>query len=236
MKWPTLIGACAFALFLHMHAVVKCRDHQPQQLERFPLDQVWGYMMPGTRDVRELEPKRDIGLLSPEEFIKASQVQQIRLTLSSRGRAKEGEQAGPAIMVKGTGKEALKNASIALANKGKVAELDSARTFPADSDLSILFFAYLSPRYVRIVSVNRSMHQLRDGQVETNLTIEYQLVSHISANMTPHFALIPLGKLNPGVVRVKIQQLPPVDEFGKEDKPLRNVRRYVCESTSFIIQ
>ena len=102
-----------------------------------------------------------MGLLSREELIKASLAQQIRLTLSSRGRPKEGEQAGPAILVKRIGIEALKNARDAIASKGKV-ERDSARTFLTHSDLSLMFYAYLSPRYVRIVSMSKSVRQLRE--------------------------------------------------------------------------
>ena len=195
--------------------------------EPIPLEQIWAHGMPGTRDVRELEPKRDTSKLSRSELLKGSLVLQIVQSLSSREWPKQGEQAGPAFAVEGVGREALANAQIFLANRGKVIEGPSARWFPADTDLSLVFYSYSCTRYVRIVSVDQN-----DNQV----IVKYRFVSHLSANMTTHFALIPLGKLQPGAVRVTIEQMPPVNEFGMEDTPLRNSRKYVCESTSFGIK
>src|SRR5690606_26580777 len=126
----------------------------------------------------------------------------------------------------------LVNAQATLENKRKVTEKESARWLPAKTDLSLLFYSYNCARYVRIASVDRAETTI-GSKTETQVTIHYQFVSHLSDNMSTHFALILLGKVKPGAVRVTIRQIPPIDEFGREDTPFRNARRYVCESTSF---
>jgi len=184
-----------------------------------PLDQVWAYGMPGTRDVRELEPKADPNL-SIEELYRRLDVWKILKVLNRR--PKEGEKAGPGFTVAGTGKEALENAEDVFTS-GK----EAPRVFPPDAELTLVFYSHMCGRYVRVVSVEQSPE---------SITVKYQLISHMTAEMTTHFALIPLGTLPEGMYQVKIEQLEPVDERGRPVSPIRDPQQLVCDSFSFTVQ
>ena len=184
-----------------------------------PLDQIWAYDMPRTRDVRELEPKAN-PTLSIEELTRRLDVWKILKVL--KDRPSEGETAGSAFVVLGVGKEALKNAE-AVFSSGK----DTRKVLPADTELSLVFYSYMCGRYVRLVSVERSPNQI---------TVKYQFVAHQTENMSTHFALIPLGKLSAGTFQVKIEQLEPIDEQGRSVAPISNPQRLVCDSFSFDVQ
>lgn len=189
------------------------------QSKPIPLDQIWGYNLPGTRDIRQLEPARATANLPAREAIRRSPVLQIYRALGQR--PKRGETAGPAFVVEGRGHEALKNAHAVFTDKEQ-----PRRIFPPSTDLSLVFYAYIGGRYVRIESIEKSANQI---------TVNYQFVSHSTADSTVHFALIPLGDLPEGVIRVKIKQLPSTDERG-QIVPMRDGRHIVCDSFSFAIQ
>ncbi|MCI0331660.1 MAG: hypothetical protein L0228_00365 [Planctomycetes bacterium] len=197
---------------------------EPAKGAVIPLDQIWSYQkMPGTRDAHELEPQLpDAGLMSDEEFIRRHQIQQILHSLSFRNRPKPGEKAGPAFVIIGTGKEALKNAADVF-NKEKQPQ----QVLPADTDLTLVFYSYMCARYVRIASV---------GQSENVITVKYQIVAHGTQEMTTHFALIPIGKLPAGRVQVNVQQVESNDPFDQLIPPVRDPLRYVSDSFSFEVR
>jgi hypothetical protein len=185
-----------------------------------PLDQIWGYELPGTRNIRELEPKRATGNFSNEALIRDSRVLHIYKALHIR--PKQNEKAGPAFAVVGTGEVALKNAHEIILTKDKQ---EPPRVHPAGEELSLVFYSYMSGRYVRLVNVRRT-----DRLVE----VDYRIVSHLTSDSTVHFALIPLGKFPPGAVHVRIQQVQPVDDSG-QPVPLRDERNIVCDSFTFSV-
>jgi hypothetical protein len=196
-------------------------DSPSDELNTIPLDEIWGYELQGTCDFRRLEPKRATANLSNDALIRGSLVLQIYKALQSR--PKPGEKAGPAFVVTGTHEDALKNAHALIVKKDKK---EPPRRLPADKELSLLFYSYMGARYVRLVSVEQSDHLIK---------VEYQMVSHSTANSTIHFALIPLRKMRPGAVQVKIEQVPPVDEKGNQI-PLRDERQIVCDSFTFVVE
>ena len=185
-----------------------------------PLDQIWGYNMPGTRDVRDLEPKRHVGGLTEKEYIFGSLVNLIIAYLHNV--PKEGETADPGFVVVGTGKEALKNAQATLRTRNRK---EPEQILPSDTDLTLVFYTYTCGWHVRINSVERA------GDL---ITVKYQFIAQpVAGFAATRFALIPIDTLRPGTIRVKVEQIPPVDEKGQPAKPLRNPNRFVCDSFSF---
>jgi hypothetical protein len=225
------------ALFATLLLLPKMASSEPVASEtarRIPLDTIYAYDMPGTLDVLQLEPKQKPNL-SNEEFIQSSSIQQILNRFSFRNWPKDGRQAEPAIIVEGIGKQALENAAKKLKEMSGVERRD-ARQLTANRDYSVLFFSYMSPRFVHLISVDQTKNEKPQGMIETEIKIKYRFVSHMTDQMTTHFALVPIESLQPGVVRIVVEQLPPVDADGKPDTPFPNARKYVCESTSFRVK
>jgi hypothetical protein len=209
MKQIAPIVACIAALVL-APLVNGEDDGEPDR--SIPLKRVWAYNMPGTKSVRELEPKVEVKELSVDALLRDSVVLQIYHSLLNR--PKDDLIAGPAFIVEGTDKRALQNAASVL-TKGK----EPLRVFPADSDLTLVFYSFACGRYVWIDSIELS---------ENRVTIYYRFVSHANAEMTAQFALIPLGKLQSGVVQVSIERLPTISLQPKmaavEENPVLDQR------------
>ncbi len=108
-------------------------------------------------------------------------------------RTEEHAKAGPCFLVAGEGKEALRNAASVLVD-GK----PPAKSLPAGKEVSLVFYSYAAPGYVCIRSVRHS---------DNRITIRYEIILHQSAQVTVHFALIPLGKLPAGPIKVEIDEL-----------------------------
>jgi hypothetical protein len=204
--------------------VTSCARGEPQngksELVTIPLERIWAYEMPRTRDVRELEPKLAIGA-TVDEMARQSDVWKIFKVLGQR--LKEGEKAGAAFAVIGKGTDALKNASAVLAAKNE----EYPTIAPAQTDLSLVFYSYKCGRYVHLVNVERS-----PGLV----TVQYQFVIHPQQIMSRHFALIPLGKLPEGTVKVQIEQVAPGDKPGRWVPAESDLQRLVSDSFKFSVQ
>lgn len=190
--------------------------------EPIPLERVWAYQMPGTLNVRDLEarPERTDAIDGIKEHTNQSNVSKILKVLNRR--PDDGETAGPAFVVLGNGKTALKNAADILSREEK-----ASTVFPPGEDLSLVFFSHSCGRYVRLVAVEQS-----PGLI----VAKYQFVSHATTNMSRHFAIIPLGALSEGGYQVKIEQVEPVDQQGKSAAPIHEPQRLVCGSFSFRVR
>jgi hypothetical protein len=198
--------------------------NEPPTTKVIPLDRIWAFKMPGTKEIRTLEPKVDGKSLSEQEleqYYRGSSVHQILRVLANRPREQRDELAGPAFAVAGTGKEALKNAAAVFAAKGSNWPDE---WLPTDTDISLVFYSYSTGYFVRIASVEQSEH---------TVTIKYQRVQRRAMIMNTCLALIPVGKLPAGTINVKIVELPPVDEQDRRVTIDGNPRNRVCNDFTF---
>lgn len=181
-----------------------------------PLDQIWAWEMPGTRDIGQLEPNK------PAKVECGPLVGEIRQALSaSRVRGTE-PRAGFAVV--GTGLDALREAHAVLVEKKQPRD-----SFPVGSEITVVFFSYQAGSYVHLRHVEQ-----RGNVVE----IEYRFVPHETCEVTEHLALVPLGKLPVGDVSVRIV-LSPIGEPSLGPDFLRECiewgRRVVCRPFSFSV-
>ncbi|BBO31565.1 hypothetical protein [Lacipirellula parvula] len=184
--------------------------------EEIPLKSIWALDMPGTQDIRKLDPPREKQPESVQEFIKSSLVERTAQTLNSDKLTRNGG-TGRGFVVAATGVEALKQSHDVLAK-----EAERVDSVPAGEELSLVFYSYSSGQYVHLEQVER------DGET---ITVKYRNVPHRTLDMSPHIALIPLGELSAGKYRVKVEELPPKE---KTDTP-QKTRHVVCDSFSFVV-
>ncbi|OHB74841.1 MAG: hypothetical protein A2W31_06410 [Planctomycetes bacterium RBG_16_64_10] len=181
-----------------------------------PLDQIWAWRMPGTRDIGQLEPNK------PAKVACGPLVGEIRKALSATPA--NGKEAKPGFAVLGTGLKALRGAHAVL-----VKNKNPQDTFPANSEISVVFFSYQFGPYVHLEHVKR-----RDNVVD----IAYEFVPHRTEEVTEHLALIPVGNLSSGKYYVK------VDRASMEQKNAvqgfrpttdTDARRIICHSFDFTV-
>lgn len=170
--------------------------------EEIPLDHIWGYRLPGTKKVRELEDLPDG--LSFHERMEQSRVLQILRYLSNK--VDDANRLQLVFVVEGHGKTALENAAKAF-KEGTVPD----PTISAGKEASIVFFCYGTAWPLRLESVE---------QEENLLTIQYRFVDDKLWESFTHFALIPIeveGKVRQ--LQVKVDALPAVDRQGRLVEP-----------------
>lgn len=167
-----------------------------------PLKNIWAYQMPGTRDVRELEPQnfgQAVRKLTSDEQLKRygqSLTSRILKTLQVRPT---NQKAKKAFAVLGTGVDALREAHAVLAERQR-----PRRTLPVDAEVSVVFFSYSFGSYVHLNKVER------EGNT---VTVSCRFVPHETKEMTAHFALIPIGKFKLGEVKVTVVSSPMEKRF-----------------------
>lgn len=200
---------------------------------RIPLDKIWGFEMPGTRDVQELEPSvfgDGINSLPKDEADKRKQDSLLYQIYSGADLLKArsitaGPAAEPAFAVRGAGIEALRETNSVLVGH----QLPLAQFTPED-EVTAIFFSHQADKFVHLQEVSRS------GNV---VTIRYQFVPHAAKNLTSHFALIPLGKLPVGEYQVEIIQSPMDSKFTatrSSDVPDDEASRIVSRPFSFRVK
>ncbi len=182
-----------------------------------PLKDIWAFRMPGTRDIRLLEPLlvsgkfRELSVIEGQELLRQSLVRQIQRSLNDR----PANGPKPSFVVQGSGAKALREAHSVL-----VAGKKPQQSFLAGSELSLVFFSYQASAYVHLEEAKIKGHSIR---------IEYRLQQHMTLDVTEHFAVIPLGSLPAGEVQVEIVWS---DEAEHQDDPNN---RIACESFSFTL-
>ena len=187
-------------------------DHASQTI---PLKQVWAWQMPGTQDVRELEPK-------PQRLRHDSVANQIDRVLS-KGLEKD-ESAGPGFVVLGQGEQALKNAFRVL-----VKHETPEKKFPANKKLSLVFYSHSSSQYVQIERV-----EIRSKKI----VLTFRMVPHETKELSSHYALVPLNKLSTGKYQVELVRAPlsPAEvRANYKAAPEQYVKKIVCQPFSFTI-
>jgi hypothetical protein len=183
-----------------------------------PLNQIWGYDMPDTRDVRELEPDKfgahvrsldsDKQLQSYSDSLTSKILESLRLS--------NGQTPRRAFVVEGTGLTALQNATEVMTGNAKPVKQSNS-----DTDVSLMFFAYESGFYVQVDRV-----EIESGRV----MVRYHLTPHETKELTRHFALIPLGTFPPGTIRFEFISSPQDTSVGDAFDSV--VRGKVCRPFS----
>jgi hypothetical protein len=201
-------------------------EEKPVQI---PLKEVWAKDMPGTRNIRDLEPERfgdQVKEMPDDEQNKLhleSLIAAIGNSLTMPRRSDNWITSG--FTVAGVGKNALRQARDILAKKRPISE-----SLPANEPVTLVFFAWENGVYVHLESIKRR------GRV---ITVKYEFVSHLEHELTWHFALIPLGKLDDGNWKVIIEQAP-VDPkysgYGWKPEGLEVSRQLVSQSFDFVIE
>lgn len=184
-----------------------------------PLKEIWALNMPGTRNVRELEPVRENETaLSKEERIRGSLVEHTRWSLNSNFWPPYGAKAGRGFIVAARGVESLREAHAVLAERNEPRE-----EFSTGEELTLVFYAYECARSIYLDSVSREGNTIR---------VRYHFDAHRTLRMSTHFALIPLGRLSAGKMRVRMERLADTGNSERSIDPV-SARRYVCDSFSF---
>jgi hypothetical protein len=228
MRWVALTCGCTFAVLITSCAADD-RSAPKATVQTIALDQIWAFEMPGTHDIRELEPdkfgERTRSLPSDQRFrlLDESKTFQIYAAIKKAHPSNENG-AQPGFAVLGTGAEALDGAYNVLVKGEKPDE-----TFPLDSNVTLVFFSRLAGQYVHLKRIERHNNKFDVG---------YQVVPHLTTNSTWHLALIPVGKLPIGKYQVQVSQLP-----GGKDKTGHLVGKFsasdaqhiVCGSFSFSV-
>lgn len=206
-----IVGGIAVGWLLVTNAMAEIADKRPE-IVTIQLKEIWAYSMPGTRRVGELDAVKQDGVT------KHPLVNEIVRSLALK-RPKRAESIGPAYIVPGKGKEALRNAHATIANA-----VEPSIKFSSANDLTLVFYTSLGGPYTHIDSVERS------GRT---IAIKYRLLSHNTREDTLHFALIPLGKLRSGNYQVRIEPLGLFDETGARKEPSDKSKSIVCSDTTF---
>jgi len=236
-----LLLICGFAVAVLSIAVVSADPPNEQSdTVTIPLDQIWAYQMPGTKDIRELEPEQKsehLQSLSPNEqreLWAQCLWNSIALSLgadSSPHWPRKGQIARLGFAVSGSGREAIQ-ATYDVLVKGE----KPRQVFSSKSDIALVFFSYQTGAYVELQGVTRQSKLF---------TIQYRFIRPVSKIQAAYFALIPVGQLPIGHYKVVLNQQPTGQEFesGKygPDDPKRVDKaiddhwghRFVCGDYSF---
>lgn len=202
-----------------------------------PNGAIWGYDVPGTRDVQRLVSletfKDGRGEYMPLDIRHGPVVDEVRRALSvATQRLVRSESAdtpttdahAAGFVVESTGVDALQQArSILNGLRDRPARVRSER------DVSCVFFYgdHDSAFNLKLLGISRR---------GTDITITYSLPGAIIANRetTNQFAIISLGKLLPGQYQVRANRTPLAD--AQLEQIATDNDRYVCKSFAFVVE
>lgn len=199
-----------------------------------PLNKIWGRSLPGTQDIKTLEPDhfKPAGVLPPEQnqakHFFNSLSRQIYLAIDRRAATKQ--PIGPGFAVAGSGHDALKAAK-------EIMEQDQIppQTFPVGTEISLFFFT-------RGLGMGFKLKEVR--QLNETVTIGFQFGSYNTSDPVEmmsayRFALIPLGKPASGNIAVNMTEQPPENKLGNISLPIsyqQRAEKGVCKSFTFTIK
>jgi hypothetical protein len=173
--------------------ILGCSISYGEESVNIPLNTVWAHMMPNTRDIKRLQPfffTEAYANLPSEEYLRLSRESDLRGIIKAIDvRPANGPEAGFAIQ--GSGAQALTEALAVLTRQKQPRQV-----FLTGSDISLFFFSYEQGNSVQLKSIERNAK---------SFIVEYVYVSHMQAEVTEHFALIPAGDLNPGQYTVEMK-------------------------------
>jgi hypothetical protein len=177
-----------------------------------PLKDIWAYHMPGTRRVSDLDAVKQQSGITKHPIVSG-------IVRSLAAKRPNLESIGPALIVQGTAKEALRNTNDIFT---KFREPSSK--FSLTDELNLVFYTTLGGPYTHIESIERT---------GPTIVVRYRLVSHNTREDTLHFALIPLGRLDAGTYEVKIESMGLFDETGARKEPSDKSKLVICTNTTF---
>jgi hypothetical protein len=225
-------GFMVARMFVLLAFVLCCSINHAEEAVEISLNEIWAYEMPGTKDVRELEPEvygeltKSLPSEERAERLKKSIIQSIRnsLELEPDIDKSASHESRKGFVVEGNGKKALHetNAMLAGAKELRV-------TFASGSNLVLVFYSLQMSVYVHLTSVT-----LDGNQIE----IHFRFVPHYTDEMSSHFALIPLGKRSKGQYRVTIVEdaMKDYKAWGVGEFNPKWREKYVCKDFEFTVQ
>jgi hypothetical protein len=174
-----------------------------------PLDDIWAYNIPGTKNIQELDPDHNISLSIGSLGI-----------LQLIGKKK----ASPGYVVPGTGREAL-----TVARKKLPPGEMPPNELPEGTDISLVYYSHGFSQHIVLHRVER---------LGNAINIRYRFDDKGNTGLSQHYALIPLGKLPEGKYQVnmipvwdKLVEMSPSYYLNVAD----DVQRTVCQSFEFTI-
>jgi hypothetical protein len=204
------------------------------QCVTIPLDRIWALEMPGSRDIRQLEPEvfgksvNELPVQVREQRISDSLINKITSVLEREPGVEhiQPEKAIPrnGFAVEGNGKDALRAAYDVLAEKG-----EPQKSFSPNGDITLVFFTYPAGCLIELHQVDHrnKLIQLRYRFVSTGLSMS-----------TEQLTLIPLGRLSAGEYRVEMIQTPMRGKFisaGEGQIRPDWEKRIICRPLSFSV-
>jgi hypothetical protein len=178
-----------------------------------PLKEIWGYSMPGTKDISELDSENEDPMQSVSSRIRRANSQM-----------KMWEKAGKGFAVSGTPQEAL-----AEAERVFTAKKQRTSVFTPEDEISLFVFTRGGGGSALLERIVRDGRQIR---------VEYHIGSRSEGGVPLHLALVPLGKLDKGRYSVEmIMRRPQPGPIGAP-KPISQdfLDTYISQNFSFSVQ
>ena len=187
MKPAIILTAISLAT---VATIVAAAQQEQLGAVEIPIDKIWAFNMPGTRDIRKLEPG-EIDKNSESVWKRTVEA----LVGKSADATRKKESVGQGFAVAGNGLDALRRVNAVIAT-GETAR----SSFDPNDEISIVFFSYLaSGNNVHVQEVSR-----KAGAIE----VKFRLAPYFERNMSLSFTLIPVGKMPPGTYQVQFVQSP----------------------------
>jgi hypothetical protein len=193
----------------------------PENALHIPLDQIWAYDMPGTKDVRELEPDlvgaQTKSLPEKEQQRRAnySILEDLAKSLRFLPDKRPIDQK-PGFGVAGTGIEALRAARDVI-----VGDKQAPQAFPSGTDVSAVVFSYPSEYGITFDSVTKTTNRKFYKGLGRGLEVRYHLTPNPSADLVEHLAIIPFGNVLPRFTMIRF--LPDRAESSPDSRGLAKV-------------
>jgi len=197
-----------------------------------PLDQIWAWDMPGTKDVRQLEGQGKFKGMGFTDRVQNSLATNTHWRLNHVFVLKGNKRvriAGSAFVVDAVDLAALKKANAIFAK-----EQEPRDSFKASRALTLVFYASGSSRSVRIKEVLKGKNEI---------VVKYHFHVHGHRTTSKYYALVPLGNDLSGRIKVTIERTEDTieDYLAKSNSPIpelsRNsdAKRSVSGSTLFTV-
>jgi hypothetical protein len=203
------------------------------------LSSAWGYGIPGTKDIRDLDPVshgRYVETPEQQAEFENSLVQSILAELSRFGpdapyrigadelhRIDRDTPPLKAFVVEGVGRDALDEVYEILAGGQPVVD-----QFDVGTELSVVFFTAAIGASVSIESIEHR---------ESEVVIEYRFQQHWADDSSVHLALIPMPPMPTGQGSIRVTRLLP-DRFENRDASgdiPKQFEKLVSQSSKFSI-